>query len=676
MTTYTDRELDRILDAFLGEGPGAAPDRAIDAALDRVDHVRQRRRGPLAGWVADARRRAAAPRCRARDRRARRRRAAHRQPAGGGPAPTQGVPTVAPSVRRAEPTPSATPLAALTPAPVTPAMAIAIEARNRADDGDHRIQGPPGDQRRRPDPADPAHRRCGDRAQRPVGPVDGPRRPSTRSPRTRSRRRNGSPRTGGCACAPRWPRSRAPSARSRSSPRPSRPAAGTRPRSRRRPPSSSPRAGHGTSRTARSSSLRKGDLTLAVTKMGTEATETGVAKALGNPAPGALSPAPAAVTFPSYVGFTSGLSEGGGTLWFTESLQAFDSAPTDVVRAWVLQAGSHVVTVFLSGPPDQVAAALPEVESMLGDDGRRPGADRADPRQPALTAGPRRLSPSGTGGRRGPRTATAQPARSEHRPGRVGRRRPEADRQRLGQRGRRQDPGDRGDGVRQAVERHDDPAEDEAHEEQQVREGQRRLRPERARHAAAPARRRRPCPGRAPPRTSGARSAGRPGDEPQHADRDAHEQDELHDLDDEHRRRLRRHDDRRPRRAPAEPLEDAVRPLVAGRDRRARRAPPRSPRGRSTPGAARSTGCARAGPAGRVERAEHEQHAGRDDERDQQALAAAEDEPQLVAASASAIASQLAGRAAARAAGSGVAAVTASPRRRSRRAAPRPTSSR
>ena len=48
--------------------------------------------------------------------------------------------------------------------------------------------------------------------------------------------------------------------------------------------------------------LRKGGLTLAVTKMGTEATETGVAKALGNPGPGALSPAPAAVTFPSYIG--------------------------------------------------------------------------------------------------------------------------------------------------------------------------------------------------------------------------------------------------------------------------------------------------------------------------------------------------------------------------------------
>jgi len=60
------------------------------------------------------------------------------------------------------------------------------------------------------------------------------------------------------------------------------------------------------------------------------------------------------------------LREGGGTLWFTESLQAFDAAPTDVVRAWVLQAGSHVVTVFLSGPPDEVAAALPEVESILG----------------------------------------------------------------------------------------------------------------------------------------------------------------------------------------------------------------------------------------------------------------------------------------------------------------------
>ena len=63
-----------------------------------------------------------------------------------------------------------------------------------------------------------------------------------------------------------------------------------------------------------------------------------------------------------------------------------------------------------------------------------------------------------------------------------------------------------------------------------------------------------------------------------------------------------------------------------------------------------------AGPAGRVERAEHEQHADRDDERDQEALAAPQGEPELVAASASAIASQLAGRAGGAApTGSGVA---------------------
>ena len=61
-----------------------------------------------------------------------------------GPAPTQGVPTVAPSAAAPSPTPSATALAALTPPPVTPAMAIALEARNRADVAITASKGPLG----------------------------------------------------------------------------------------------------------------------------------------------------------------------------------------------------------------------------------------------------------------------------------------------------------------------------------------------------------------------------------------------------------------------------------------------------------------------------------------------------------------------------------------------------
>jgi len=363
MTTYTDHELDRILDQFLGEGPGEAPDRAIDLALDRIDHVRQRRTGAAAGWArmpVTARLLLAAALVIA-------------ALAVGAlliagrtaeePRPTQAVPTLVPSVPpSSEPSPSTTPLAALTPAPVTPAMAIAIEARNRADQAITASKGPLGindaEQTRliqlimdvqtelagRSDPAT-ALESVDAFAADAIAKTE--RLAEDRRVRLRSAV---AALQGAVRSRPFVPEALAPGSWYTTA----------------FTPATALIVPEGWSRNIEDSEvlvLRKGDLTLAVTKMGTEATETGVAKALGNPGAGALTPA--AVTFPSYVGFTSGLSKGGGTLWFTESLQAFDSAPTDVVRAWVLQAGSHVVTVFLSGPPDQVAAAIPEVEAML-----------------------------------------------------------------------------------------------------------------------------------------------------------------------------------------------------------------------------------------------------------------------------------------------------------------------
>ena len=368
MTTYDDRELDRILDAFLGEGPGAAPDRAIDAALDQIDHVRQRRTGVAAGWArtpAAARLLLAAALViaalavgalliagREED----------------GPAPTQGVPTVAPSVSASSatpsPSPSGTPLAALTPAPVTPAMAVALEARNRADVAITATKGPLGitdaDQTRLIQLIDDV-----------ATALDGRSDPSTAREAVDAFAADALAKTERLA-EDRRVRLRSAVAALQGAVRsqpfaPEALAPGTW-YTTAFTPTTGLIVPEGWSRNIEDSevlALRKGGLTLAVTKMGTDATETGIAKALGNPKPAALSPAPTAVTFPSYVGFTSGLSKGGGTLWFTESLQAFDSAPTDVVRAWVLQAGSRVVTVFLSGPPDEVAAAIPEVEAML-----------------------------------------------------------------------------------------------------------------------------------------------------------------------------------------------------------------------------------------------------------------------------------------------------------------------
>jgi len=365
MTSYTDLELDRILDQFLGEGPGEAPDRAIDLALDRIDHVRQRRTGAAAGWArmpATARLLLAAALVIA-------------ALAVGAlliagrtaeePVPTQAVPTLVPSVPpSSEASPSATPLAAVTPAPVTPAMAIAIEARNRADQAITASKGPLGindtEQTRliqlimdvqtelagRSDPAT-ALESVDAFAADAIAKTE--RLAEDRRVRLRSAV---AALQGAVRSRPFIPEALEPGSWYTTA----------------FMPATALIVPEGWSRNIEDSEvlvLRKGGVTLAVTKMATEATEEGIAKSLGNPPADILSPPPEAVTFPSYVGFTSGLSEGGGTLWFTESLQAFDSEPTDVVRQWVFQAGSHVVTVTLSGPPDEVAAAIPEVEAML-----------------------------------------------------------------------------------------------------------------------------------------------------------------------------------------------------------------------------------------------------------------------------------------------------------------------
>jgi hypothetical protein len=366
MTTYTDLELDGILDEFLGEGPNAAPDRAIDAALGRIDHVNQRGRGVSAGWAqmpTVARLLVAAALLiaafaigalvvgtRPDDR----------------PAPSQAVPTAAASAfQPSTPPPSPTALSAVTPEPVTPAMALALEAAGRTDRAITATKGPLGitdaDQSRllqliddvktalagRSDPA-----AASDAVEALAVDVAVRTEPLAEERRARLRAAIAALR-GAVAAKPFEPEELAP---------------GTW-YTTRFAPVTALTVPEGWSRNLEDAevlALRKGGLTLAVTKIAADATAAGVAKALGNPPADSLSPAPQAVTFPSYVGATSGLSEGGGTLWFTESLQAFDAAPTDAVRAWVLQAGSRPLTIYLSGPPDEVAAAVPEVEQMLG----------------------------------------------------------------------------------------------------------------------------------------------------------------------------------------------------------------------------------------------------------------------------------------------------------------------
>ena len=149
---------------------------------------------------------------------------------------------------------------------------------------------------------------------------------------------------------------------------------------------------------------------------------------------------------------------------------------------------------------------------------------------------------------------------------------------------------DRGERPGQVVDRDDDPAEDEEREEQDVREREHRLGPERARRAAARGRRTRPSRA-GPRRRRGAARRRRPAVQPRTQRRDRDEQRDLDGLDDEDGRDQSRDDQLGPaERRPAEPLQDAVRAVVGGRDPEADEARRDDPRARSSPGSRKSTG--------------------------------------------------------------------------------------
>ena len=106
--------------------------------------------------------------------------------------------------------------------------------------------------------------------------------------------------------------------------------------------------------------LKKGGVTLAFDHMAAAATADGLVAAA--PAP-PIAP-PIAGTLGQFPAFSSSLS-GGGTLWFTEGLLAYDSAAGSEVRMWVVDLGGKVLTIHLDGPPAELKALLPEIDAML-----------------------------------------------------------------------------------------------------------------------------------------------------------------------------------------------------------------------------------------------------------------------------------------------------------------------
>lgn len=360
MTTHTDLELDRILDAFLGEGPAAAPDRAIDAALDQIVDVRQRRSAMTVGrfqMPVSARLALVAAIILV--------------------ALTAGVlfigsqrdvpvPVPSPSavVAPSAAAPSATPLAAVTPAPLVPAMALADEAVNRADRAITASKGPQGindaDQSRLLQllddvraalngTSDPANAKDAVDA----WAADAMTRTEPLAEENRARLRGAMTALQGVVGA---------------TPFVPGPLDAGAYYTITFSPATALIVPAGWSRASKDREvliLTKGNLTFAIHKTATAATEEGLFAALGRNDATDLSPQPGPVTFPSYTGVAAGQHNGGGTLWFDERSNAYDPRPTDDIRIWVLQAGSKVITAELVGAPADVKAALAAVEQML-----------------------------------------------------------------------------------------------------------------------------------------------------------------------------------------------------------------------------------------------------------------------------------------------------------------------
>ena len=369
MTTYTDRQLDQILDQFLGEGPAAAPERAIDGALVQIEGERQRRspivperfhmsmpvRLLLAAVLTLAILGAGALFI------------------GSRPSDPTVVPEPSPSASPAAsasptdaPSPDATPGSspAASQAAVSPAIALSQAALQRVDAAIEAAKGAGGpvstDQTRLFRLTDEIRTPLGERnlaggltAFEPLQTAAA-EVAATLDEATGAGLRTAVATLGGVLRAAPFPAGDVP--------------AGTYHASIYTP-TIAVTLPDGWSRGLEDSevlTLRKGGVTLAFTRMATATSAVGLAKALGASDPASLDHPPAAVTLPSYSGFAAGFDGGGGTLWLTESLQAFDAAPTDAVRSWALDVRGRPVTVDVVGPPAEVEAVLPEVEAMLG----------------------------------------------------------------------------------------------------------------------------------------------------------------------------------------------------------------------------------------------------------------------------------------------------------------------
>lgn len=110
--------------------------------------------------------------------------------------------------------------------------------------------------------------------------------------------------------------------------------------------------------------FRRGKTTLAFHHTATAVTPAAMVSAVGQGGSGDFSLAPSPVTIGAYPGLV-GQTPAGATLWFDAALNAYDPAPGDVVRIWILTVEQRALTIELLGPPADVAAELPDVERIL-----------------------------------------------------------------------------------------------------------------------------------------------------------------------------------------------------------------------------------------------------------------------------------------------------------------------
>ena len=110
--------------------------------------------------------------------------------------------------------------------------------------------------------------------------------------------------------------------------------------------------------------FHRGKTTLAFHHTATAATSAAMVTAVGQGGNGEFTLPPTPVTIGAYTGLV-GQTPVAATLWYDAALNAYDPAPGDVVRIWVLTVERRTLTIELLGPPAEVAGELPAVERIL-----------------------------------------------------------------------------------------------------------------------------------------------------------------------------------------------------------------------------------------------------------------------------------------------------------------------